>query len=63
MRAEILDRAVAFEVQPEARPDGSWEPPAEVTLTLRPCWRKPPVRLRVAYLYTYEQVAYYAEEL
>jgi hypothetical protein len=62
MRAEILGLAAGrFEVQPEQRPDGSWGPPARVTLTLRPCWRKPPVRMQVAHVYTNDlmQVAYY----
>ncbi len=62
MRAEILGLAAgSFEVQPEQRPDGTWAPPPFQTLSLRPCWRKPPVRYRVAYLFTNEelQVAYY----
>jgi hypothetical protein len=63
MRAEILDRAVAFEVQPEVLPDGSSAPPAHVILTLRPCWRKPPVRLLLSYVgTTNDKVAYYVEE-
>jgi hypothetical protein len=62
MRAEILDRAVAFEVQPEALPDGTAAPPARVTLTLRLCWRKPPIRLLLSYVYTEDKVAYYVEK-
>jgi hypothetical protein len=59
MRAEILGLGAAFEVQPE-----NGKPPVEATLTLRLCWRKPPVQVRVAYVYTNEitQVAYYAEK-
>jgi hypothetical protein len=62
MRAEILGLAAgSFEVQPELRPDGRIIPPAFATLSLRPCWRKPAVKYRVAYLFTDEenQVAYY----
>ena len=64
MRAEIFGLAAGrFEVQLDER----GLPPAFVTLTLRPCWRKPPVQYRVMYLYTNEvlQVAYYdiVEEL
>jgi hypothetical protein len=65
MRAEVLGLAAGrFEVQPEAKADGGWAPPAFVTLTLRTCWRKPPVKMRVSYAYTNEatQVAYYVEE-
>jgi hypothetical protein len=55
MRAEILGHDAGFEVTLEEREDGSWAPPASVKLTLRPCWRKPPVKLRLAYLYTNEE--------
>lgn len=62
MRAEILGLAAgSFEVQPELRPDGRTLPPAFTTLSVRACIRKPPVRYRVAYLFTDEenQIAYY----
>jgi len=60
MHAEILGLGARFEVQPE--PDG--KPPVEVAITVRPCWRKPPVQVRVAYVYTNDitRVAYYAEK-
>jgi len=61
MRAEVIGLAACFQVQAEARPDGSWEPPAIVTITTRPCWRKPPVLLHLAYAYTTGAVAYYVE--
>jgi hypothetical protein len=65
MRAEVLGFGAAtprFEVQPEEQPDGTLVPPARVTVTLRPCWRKPPVEMRLQYLYTDDkQVALYAE--
>ena len=64
MRAEILGLAARFEIQPELRPDGSLKPPASVIITMRPCWKKPPVQLYLAYVYTNDEtkVAYYAEE-
>lgn len=63
MRAEVLGLGTWFEVQPELRPDAVWAPPERVTLTLRPCWRKPPVEMTLEYLYTNDVtlIAYYAE--
>lgn len=64
MRAEIIGTAAGFEVEPEQRPDGSWGPPATVSLTMRPCWQKPAVHLSLEYLYTnaVTKVAVYAEK-
>jgi hypothetical protein len=55
MRAEVLGHEAGFEVSLEQREDGSWAPPAEVKITLRPCWRKPAIRLRLIFLYTNEE--------
>ena len=64
MRAEILGLSTGFDVALEQQADGSWRPPALLTISLRKCWRKPPVQLRLAYAYTNEatKVAYYVEE-
>lgn len=64
MRAEILGLAAGFEVDLVRHPGGGWEPPAEVTITLRPCWMKPPVQMTVGYLFTNEEarVAVYARK-
>lgn len=62
MRAEIIGLAAGFDVPLELQPDGSWKPPALLTLSLRKCWRKPPVKLKLAYLHTHSNIAYYVEE-
>jgi len=59
MHAEILDLRRRFEVQPEMRQDGTSGPPERVTMTIRPCWAKPPVELELALFYESENVAYY----
>lgn len=63
MRAEIIGIAKQFDVGLEQRPDGSWAPPAKLTILYRPCFQKPPVELRLAFLYTNEEqkVAVYGE--
>jgi len=60
MRAEVIGIGAGFQVQPELRADGSVAPPQAVTLTLRKCWQKPAVQMRVEFLYENEEVAYYA---
>ena len=55
MRAAILGLEIRFEVQPEDS-----RPPAHIALSLRPCWRKPPVRLDLEFVYEREDTAYYA---
>ena len=64
MRAIVLDSAAQFEVAPELLPDGSWAPPAKVTITYRPCWRKPPVELHLSLAYYSEGqgITYYMED-
>jgi hypothetical protein len=62
MRAEVLDLAARFDVQPAVREDGTTGPPRRITLTTRPCWRKPAVTLQLTYLYEVQNVAYYAVE-
>lgn len=59
MRAEILGIHSRFEVQPAQREDGTTGPPARVTVSMRPCWKKPPQQLELAYLYELDGVAYY----
>jgi hypothetical protein len=59
MQAEVLEISKRFEVQPAMRDDGTTGPPYRITLTTRPCWRKPPVTLQLAFLYEVQNVAYY----
>ena len=60
MRAEILDPPTRFEVAPAPRQDGTTGPPERITVSVRPCWRKPPMRLELVLLYECQGVAYYA---
>jgi hypothetical protein len=60
MRAEILDLNTRFEVRPARREDGIMGPPHWLTVSLRPCWKKPPLRLELVYMYEAQGVAYYA---
>ena len=55
MRAEIIGVEARFDVSPEQRPDGSWGPPLKVTISYRPCWKKPTVQLNLAFVYTNEE--------
>jgi hypothetical protein len=59
MRAEILESSTPFEVQPAPRQDGTTGAPLSITITLRPCWRKPAVRLELTFAYEEQGVAYY----
>jgi hypothetical protein len=59
MRAEILGIHSRFEVQPELREDGTKRPPERITVSIRPCWRTPPQKLELTYLYELDSVAYY----
>jgi hypothetical protein len=59
MMAEILDLRTPFEVQPALRQDGTTGPPLSITITMRPCWRKPAVRLELAFQYESRGVAFY----
>lgn len=59
MKAEIVDLALRFDVTPGFKLDGSVGAPSEVTVSLRPCWRKPPVKLKLVFLYEADDVAYY----
>jgi len=56
MRAEILDLGTRFDIK---LPEGDPEPPRYMVLTLRPCWRKPPVRYELVFMYRDESIAYY----
>lgn len=56
MRAEVLDLQARFDVQPDGSSEG---PPARLTISMRPCWRKPPVKLELLLAYVSEGVAYY----
>ncbi len=65
MRGTVLGQAGEFgrfEVQPDRAPDGSLALPRTLTISYRPCWRKPPIRLTLVFAYTdpVEKVAYYA---
>lgn len=62
MRAEILENSTRFEVQPAQRTDGTTGPPDRVTMSVRTCWRKPPQKLALLYLYQHNGVAYYSIE-
>jgi hypothetical protein len=55
MRAEVLGMVGRFEVEPQ-----NGVPPANLTLTLRRCWRRPPEQLEIRFLYQHEEIAYYA---
>ena len=59
MQAEIVDLAARFEVQPALREDGTTGPPYRVSISMRPCWRKPPVRVELTLLDEVGKVAYY----
>lgn len=59
MRAEVIDLATSFAVQRQQRPDGSTGPPLRLLISLRPCWKKPPVELELTYLYEAADVVYY----
>lgn len=54
MRAEVLELATRFEVQPN-----TLGPPDRITLTIRTCWKKPALRLVLVYCYEVDDVAYY----
>jgi len=60
MRAELLDSTARFDVQPALREDGSTGPPARLEVSLRPCWKKPVVKLYLEFIYELGGVAYYA---
>lgn len=55
MQAVVVDLMSRFEVTPEPGDRA----PLRVKLSLRPCWRKPPVRLELEYVYERDHVAYY----
>lgn len=59
MTAEILENSTRFEVQPAPRQDGTTGPPLSISISLRPCWRKPALRLELRFLYEEQNVAYY----
>lgn len=56
MNARILDLDLPFTVAPA---EGEIEPPRSITITLRPCWMKPPQRFELAYAYESKGVVYY----
>jgi len=62
VRAEVLGLSARFDVQPALRSDGTTGPPLHVSLTLRPCWRKPPEKLDLEFVAEEQNVAYYAVE-
>ena len=47
------------EVLAQLRLHGSASAPASATITLRPCWQKPRVRMDLELVYELENVAYY----
>lgn len=55
MNAEVLDLEARFTVQPTQ--DGL--APRSITITLRPCWKKPPIKLELVYAYEAGNVVYY----
>jgi hypothetical protein len=55
----VVDQAIRFEVQPALREDGTTGVPYRLVFSLRTCWKKPPLRLVLAYLHEVENVAYY----
>lgn len=59
MQAEVIDRQIRFTVAPAEREDGSFGPPLKVVLSLRPCWKRPPQRIELHYVYEDGDVAYY----
>jgi hypothetical protein len=59
VKAEILDLAARLDVEPALREDGTTGPPQRITITVRTCWRKPPVQLVAVLLHEDEHVAYY----
>jgi hypothetical protein len=59
MQAEVLGLGARFEVLPAAGED---RPPEHVTISVRPCWRKPVEQIRLAYVYEDRGVAFYAAE-
>jgi hypothetical protein len=60
VRAQIMELEARFEVQPGLRADGTTGPPYWVSISVRPCWRKPAVKLDLRYLYEVENVVYYS---
>lgn len=52
MNAEVLDLEARFQVEGPVAP-------RSITITLRPCWRKPPVKLELVYAYEADNVIYY----
>jgi hypothetical protein len=59
MRAEILESSTPFQVQPALRQDGTTGPPLTLSISMRPCWRKPAVRLELEFQYESGGVAFY----
>jgi len=59
MKAEILNPPRRFEVEPAERADGTSGPPERLTITVRPCWQKPALKLELVLLYESSNVAYY----
>ena len=59
MRAEIVGLPCRFHVQLSEREDGTMGPPLRTELTVRSCWKRPPRRLDLVYLYESEDVVYY----
>jgi hypothetical protein len=59
MRAEIVGLPIRFRVEPIEREDGTTGPPYRVDLTVRSCWKRPPRRMDLVYLFESEDVAYY----
>lgn len=53
MKAEILGDDIPFTVADEV------EPPRSITITMRPCWRKPAIKYELAYAYEEGNVVYY----
>jgi hypothetical protein len=62
MQAEVLGLGTRFEIQPALREDGTTGPPDRMSISVRPCWKKPAVHLQLGYVYEYQGVAYYAVE-
>ena len=52
MNAQVLDLETRFQIEGPVAP-------RSVTITLRPCWRKPPIKIELVYAFEVNNVVYY----
>lgn len=52
MNAQVLDLETRFQIEGPVAP-------RSITITLRPCWRKPPIKLELVYAFEAKNVVYY----